>query len=261
MSNINFSRVWKNQISDVLSNGFLVSPRGSKTLELPQYTLTINMRRPVLNIPERKLNYKFMAAEAYWILTGNDRVDAISPFNKNIAQYSDDGEIFFGAYGPRIQSQMDYIVRALTNDPMTRQAVLTLWRQNPPKSKDIPCTISMVFSIRDFKLNCHVFMRSSDIWLGIPYDVFTFSMVAHKVCTLLKGAPIIPGKLYLTAASSHLYEQHWSSASDITKLKVFSNQSKTPSDMYTHLTKLMDTLSDLRYSRPGDDIRWWEKIT
>jgi thymidylate synthase len=59
-------------------------------------------------------------------------------------------------------------------------------------------------------------MRSSDIWLGVPYDVVTFSCLSHYVIALLiesgyKGH-LVPGTLYNTAASRHLYSSNYDEA-------------------------------------------------
>jgi thymidylate synthase len=54
-------------------------------------------------------------------------------------------------------------------------------------------------------------MRSSDAWLGLPYDIFNFSMITAKVACMynkLQADKIRLGDLYLTMASSHLYEQN-----------------------------------------------------
>jgi thymidylate synthase len=218
------------------------------------------MRQPVVLSPSRKLSYQFMAAEAYWILTGDNRVKTIAPFNKRIHEFSDDGEIFFGAYGPKILDQLDYIIQKLKDDRDTRQAGLTIWRENPPRSKDIPCTISAFFNIRNDKLNAHVFMRSSDIWLGIPYDLFNFSMLGHLICGHLNQASILvsPGQLYLTAASSHLYSTNWAVAERCIFSQDLKRQNCTSPTLFHNPKFLMDTLDCLRFSKPGNLIRWWE---
>ena len=100
MQTLNF--VWIDTISDLFLRGVDVSPRGMPTKELPQYTVVIDMRYPVLTIAERKLSHRFMAAEAFWILSGDDTVAGIIPWNKRIAEFSDDGQTFFGAYGPKV---------------------------------------------------------------------------------------------------------------------------------------------------------------
>jgi thymidylate synthase len=253
--------------------GTEVSPRGKKTKELLHHTVEVDMRMPVLRVAERKLNYQFMAAEAFWILSGSDRLAEIAPWNKRIADYSDDGERMFGAYGPKVIGQVDYVVAKLLEDPDTRQAGLTIWRENPPKTKDVPCTVAMFFSLRTRtydkaqQLHAHVFMRSNDVWLGTPYDVFTFSMVAHLVCGRLNKArtalktgeePLSPGKLHLTAASSHLYEENWAAADFILRAEA-GDQRLTPLPLYTDPVALRATLRDLRDTKPGDVLRWWER--
>jgi thymidylate synthase len=194
-----------------MDHGKQVSPRGQSTLEIQHASKSFDMRYPVVDCPPRKISRKFLSGEAYWILTGDDSVSGIVAYNKRIADFSDDGETFFGAYGPPIIHQLPYVVRTLAEDPDTRQAVLTIWRPSPPKTKDMPCTITMAFNIREKMLNTHVFMRSSDVWLGWVYDMFNFSMVSalvacevNKMCSKTVGDL---GTLYWTAASSHLYDR------------------------------------------------------
>ncbi len=277
---MDFSRTWLHAINDILTNGDLVSPRGKRTKEMPQRTIEVDMRRPVLRVPDRSLNYRFMAAEAFWILSGDDRVETIAPYNSRITEFSDDGERFFGAYGPKIQTQLPYIVEKLLADNDSRQAGLTIWRECPPQTKDVPCTVAIFFAIRGGKLNVHVFMRSSDVWLGVPYDVFNFSMLGHLVCGLLnehvEPVPVVenhqltiehnvpkrypyisPGALFLTAASSHLYETNWDDAKLCLAAEPLE-QPETPKLLWTDPHHLMDELEVLRDTRPGDPRRWWE---
>lgn len=261
-----FPCAWLDLLDAIMTEGKTVSPRGKLTMELPQCTVGIDMLKPVLTIPERKLNYQFMAAEAYWILSGDNTVEGIAPWNKNISQFSDDGKVFYGAYGPVIRDQLSYVVDKLQNDPSSRQAGLTIWRPNPPETKDVPCTVSMFFNIRDNYLNCHTFMRSSDAWLGVPYDVFNFSMLSHLVCARINecsgcSPDLIPGTLYLTAASSHLYEPHFEEAYKM--LEVYAEdmtleQPATPECLCSSEVALMAQLKALRDTKPGDSLRWWE---
>lgn len=257
---MDFSKTWLTLLNNILHDGELVAPRGKQTRELLQHTIQVDMRKPVLVVPSRKLNYKFMVAEAFWILSGDDRVETIAPYNSNIKQFSDNGETFFGAYGPKVVGQLQYVIDKLIADNDTRQAGLTIWRENPQDTKDVPCTVAIFFNIRNSKLNVHVFMRSSDAWLGVPYDVFNFSMLGHLVCAFLRhnaGLDIEPGTLYLTAASSHLYEVNWDVARECLTAESLG-QNITPDALFESPQTLMDTLKALRDSRPGDGLRWWE---
>lgn len=262
---LSLTHVWKSSLRHLIQFGERTAPRGMETREILQKTFAIDMRQPVLTVPSRKLSYRFMAAEAYWILSGDDRVETIAPFNKNIAQFSDNGETFFGAYGPKIRDQLPYVVGKLIEDRSSRQAGMTIWRENPGKTKDVPCTVAAFFSIRGNLLNAHMYMRSSDIWLGLPYDAFNFSMLAHLVCAHINThysqdffKMIQPGTLYLTAASSHIYQKHWGDAKYLLLLNDEQRQPDTPTALYTDPGRLMSHLSDLRFTSPGHELRWWE---
>ncbi len=173
------------------------------------------MTRPVVTVRSRKLGRKFLAAEAWWILTGRNDVASIAPYSKDISKFSNDGRRFDGAYGPRVVDQLRYVCDALINDKDTRQAVMTIWRSNPQPSKDIPCTVACQWMIRQRgsvrRLHCVDTMRSSDAWLGWPYDVFNFSMLSTLILLTIRERDeslkdVQLGSLILQAGSQHLYE-------------------------------------------------------
>lgn len=252
---------WQNLLKELLATGRVVSPRGQRTVELPQATIMFDMRYPVVLAPSRKLHVPFLGGEAYWILSGDDSVAGIAPFNRHITQFSDDGEKFFGAYGPKVVDQLPYVVAKLQEDPDTRQAGLTIWRESPPKTKDVPCTIALFFNLRDGLLNTHVFMRSSDAWLGLPYDGFNFTMITCQVLKRLNQNRaredwLQLGTQYLTMVSSHLYEQHWEVAHQAKQEKVKVND-LLPAWYTDPNTDLLELLNDLRHSHKGSSSRWF----
>lgn len=215
----NANEAWLEAIASLHVYGDKSSPRGMLTIE-DSHTTVLDMKSPVLTIPERRLGYYFMAAEAHWILSGDNRVKTIKPFSNIISRFSDDGETFFGAYGPRIRKQLPYIVDTLTRDSDSRQAVITTWRESPPITKDVPCTVSIQFIIRKNKLNTFVTMRSCDLWLGWPYDVFNMSMLSYYVLAHLREYSsdfwtTDIGTLDLRANCLHLYERNDGEALDI----------------------------------------------
>lgn len=194
------------------------SPRGQPTQEILGVQTEVDLLKPIITIPSRKLNYRFMVAEAYWILTGQQGLDQLLPYCGNMSKFSDDGLNLSGAYGPRFVSQVRYVVDKLVEDPESRQAVMTLWERNPRASKDIPCTVAIQWIIRGAFLHCIVFMRSSDAWLGWPYDVFSFSMMTQYVRLSLQQRMttlILPGSLRIIAGSQHLYQRDRDKAYDV----------------------------------------------
>lgn len=208
--NLGGDAAWRLLLTKLLNHGTLIAPRGEPTLEiLHENSISCYLADAVVCSPARKLNYQFMAAEALWILSGSNELSPLTRFIKRFTQYSDDGKTLFGAYGPHVVKQFNYVLDTLIEDRATRRATLTIWRQNPPTTKDYPCTIAMTFSIRDDQLHQHVYMRSSDAWLGIPYDLFSFSCIGLKLACSYnmqnRANKINPGTLTISMTSSHLY--------------------------------------------------------
>ena len=206
---IHANAAWILEMRHVLEHGEIVMPRGMKTRECRGRTISFPAELNIVSIPERRLNYSFMVAEFVWMILGRNDAPSISYFNKNIAPYSDDGVTFDGAYGPKIVDQMPYIIKSLKSDADSRQALLTIWRERPGKSKDIPCTISMQFFVRSGHVEMDTYMRSNDLWLGMPYDIFNFTMLQRYVAARL-GLPV--GTYRHHVGSMHIYEQHWDKA-------------------------------------------------
>lgn len=206
----NIDSAFKGVISDIMVNGDDVRPRGKRTKELAHASFALfDPGANILTNAARKLSHAYAVAEWLWILTGHRDVETIAPFNKRIADFSDDGQSFYGAYGPWVTSQLPYVVKTLKADPDSRQAVMTIWRQSPPPTKDVPCTVAIQYLLRGGRLMAQTFMRSNDAWLGLPYDVFTFTRLQAFVAAAL-GVPM--GRYVHTVGSLHLYEQDWEKA-------------------------------------------------
>src|SRR5665213_2036966 len=146
--------VWVQNLRTVFAEGHWIAPRNQRTKECSPFVSHIDMSFPIVSIRERKLSYRFMAAEAYWILSGDNRVEPLARHAPSIQQFSDDGQTFYGAYGPQLVPQLDYIIDTLRDDLHSRQAVATIWRRTPQKSKDVPCTTAIQWLVRDGVLHC-----------------------------------------------------------------------------------------------------------
>jgi thymidylate synthase len=258
---------WLSLLKKILTKGRAVSPRGQGTLEcLSSNTLVTRLDQPLVEVSERKLNYQFAAAEALWILSGSNELAPLQRFIKGYGRFSDDGLTLSGAYGPPVMDQLPYVVDCLVSDRETRQAVLTIWKPDPKPSKDIPCTVTMVFSIRDGFLHQHVLMRSSDAWLGVPYDLFSFSMIGTRVaCWYNSGtwnttrAPVSLGRLTTTLVSSHLYDRDREAVTKVLATASEPASVTTTPDFWVrrgNWDAIERELTDLRESAPYSASEW-----
>lgn len=207
-----FNHVYREALRYVLKHGNETSPRGMLTREIlgAQIRLT-DPRLNILDSTARGLNYRFQIAEWLWIMLGQNDT-GITTFNRNLMKFSDDSERFAGAYGPKLIDQLSYVVEVLTEDPDSRQAIVNIWRERPRASVDVPCTLSFQFLIRDKALHMVTTMRSNDVYLGLPYDLFTFTMLQNYLSYVLN---VNIGTYIHNVGSLHLYEQHFEKAGQI----------------------------------------------
>lgn len=162
----------------------------------------------------RSMPMRYAIGELAWYLSGSNRVSDISRFAKKWIDISDDGLHNNSAYGWRIYdkfdfNQWDYVKELIRKDPNTRQAIIHIKDADNRPTKDTPCTVYLQFLLRDNKLNLSVHMRSNDIWMGVPYDMFSFCFLQMKMAMEL-GVDI--GEYTHYAGSLHLYARDYETA-------------------------------------------------
>lgn len=249
-------------LSRIVTAGVESSPRGKKVRELIGQSITFDMRYPIVTKPSREIGYRFYPAEAAWILQGRKDMGYWQEMNMPFFwEYSDDGFFYDGAYGPPVVEQLSYVCDALANDHDTRQAVINVWRPNPRPSRDIPCTLSFQFIARDGRLHCVQSMRSSDAWLGYPYDVFNASMLSSYVILLLRERKKLGrtglelGNHTMQIGSSHVYEAQWEKALAFVDDDETFDVSPFNPHQYDSPRHLVETLYDKAKSKHGIDPR------
>ncbi|HEU5472714.1 MAG TPA: thymidylate synthase [Actinophytocola sp.] len=110
--------------------------------------------------------------------------------------------------------QLDQVRRILTRDPDSRQAVIQLFdpERDTRGHRDVPCTLNYRFFLRDGRLHMHTTMRSQDLWLGFPYDVFAATVLQELLAGWLD---VELGEYHHFVDSLHLYEKHTNAAANL----------------------------------------------
>lgn len=191
--------------------------------QLNAVTVIKDPTRCILKDKIRKLPMRYMIGELLWYLSGNNKLSAIQLYTKAWDRMSDNGETVNSNYGHRIQyaideetgeyfDQLKMIEEMLTKDPASRQAVIHIKQarnlvENP--SKDVNCTVCLQFFIREEKLYMTTYMRSNDLWMGFPNDVFQFTAMQIYLAMRLNVAL---GSYTHHAGSLHLYERDYQTA-------------------------------------------------
>jgi len=246
---VTFGEAWSHLLESLYNEGTVLAPRGIYSRELTDVTLRfIDPYENILVNGIRRPSYRFMVAEWLWIWFGREDVASISKYNPHISQFSNDGVSFDGAYGPMVRKQWLRVLHLLRKDSSTRQAVIQIYRPQSLESRDVPCTLSLQFLLRYGKLHTIANMRSSDIWLGLPYDAFNFTMLANILAAQL-GVELGPLTFHL--GSSHLYEVNGEHARQVINDKVETIRSpQLPSVPPAGLEEVLTTRESKTFDRP-----------
>lgn len=222
-------------IEDLHTAGNVSSPRGLKCKEANIATLDIDPLYPIMDYPDRRFNWKYLAGELAWYIKGERDISFINNFSsfwKGICPdgqaNSNYGNLLFGIhpdtliddseYGGGV-NQLEWVYRTLANDKNSRQAVAFF---NSPTfqiegNKDFVCTMYVNFWIRKDTLDMKVQMRSNDVFYGLSYDAPWFSVLHQSMYLNLKQLypDLKLGMYYHCADNIHFYERHFELAESI----------------------------------------------
>jgi thymidylate synthase len=154
--------------------------------------------------------------EFCWYLSGRSDFDSIDYYVKGAydpeRDVEPDGVTISGAYGPRLMGldgngQLEHVIGMLTRKATTRQAVLQLFGADDLTSgqRDVPCTCTIQLLHRDDRLEMVTYMRSNDVYKGLPHDVFCFTLLQEWIARRLG---IEPGTYKHAVGSLHLYDEN-----------------------------------------------------
>lgn len=244
-----------NQLESLLKQGFTVAPRGNETRELlNQYFEIYHPTHRCILLPKRRNNIFAQIAETLWMIAGRDDIEWLSFYLPRALQFSDNGRSWRGAYGPRLRNwnssdkkvdQLSYVVEALKNDSLTRQAVISIWDPgiDTAPGKDIPCNNWLQFILRDGLLSMSVAQRSSDlIWGYSGIDAFSWSVLHEMMAYWTESDVHIRSHL---VGSQHIYQQHYALGYEI-----LQNYKACVYDRASH----PDAYLPPKFQTPFDDI-------
>lgn len=200
----------RSTIQHLQSNGKKIQPTKGSCTELTGVFLELTNPRARISRTETKGKPFSCLGELCWYLSGTNRLESISYYLPRYSKYAE-GDELFGGYGPRLLNfrginQVTNIIDLLRVKPQSRQAVIQLFDANDlvEEHKDVPCTCTLQFLIRDHTLHMITYMRSNDVFIGLPHDIFCFTMLQEILARTLS---VNLGTYKHMVGSLHLYER------------------------------------------------------
>lgn len=201
--------VMRYAIEAIQRDGEHVNATKGPNIELRGVRLEITNPRARLSRTETKGKPFSALGELCWYLAGTNSSEFIRYYIDDYKKW-DEGGIIFGGYGPRLihsdaGNQIINVTSLLREKPDSRRAVIQLFAATDivTDHKDVPCTCVLQPLLRGGALHMLVYMRSNDVFLGLPHDVFCFTMLQEIIAATLSASL---GTYTHFAGSLHLYD-------------------------------------------------------
>ena len=222
----------------VLENGEVTTDRtGVGTRSVFGYQMRFDLREGFPAVTTKKLAWKAVVGELLWFLEGStdERRLAEITYGKHRVELVDRSTIwtanadaqgkalgylnndFTKELGPVYGSQwrnfngsgydqIADVIRQIRGNPDSRRIILSAW--NPVQLSEMalpPCHVLAQFRVVNSKLSCHLYQRSADIALGVPFNIASYALLTHMIANHCK---LKVGDFIHSIGDAHIYENH-----------------------------------------------------
>jgi thymidylate synthase len=210
---------YEDLLRDVLENGVEKTDRtgtGTKSVFVRSMRFDLSKYFPL--ITTKKVFTKGIIAELLWLLNGDTNAKTLEDQGVKIwSEWADPETRDLGPiYGKQWRSWPDYdggtidqiteVVESIKSNPDSRRHIVNAW--NVAQVKDMalpPCHTMFQFYVADGKLSCHLYQRSGDMFLGIPFNIASYSLLTHMIA---QQTGLEVGEFIHTIGDAHIYADH-----------------------------------------------------
>ena len=234
----------------VLANGLQKGDRtGTGTLSVFGYQMRFDLAEGFPLLTTKKLHLKSIIHELIWFLAGDTNVRYLQDNEVHIwDEWADENGDLGPVYGAQWRSwlgagrrtidQISKVVDGIKTDPESRRHIVSAWNLAEIEKMALPpCHTMFQFYVADRKLSCQLYQRSADIFLGVPFNIASYSlltMMVAQVCGLEAG------DFVHTIGDAHLYTNHL----DQTKLQLSREPHPLPE---MHINQEVESIFDFKY--------------
>ena len=203
---------------DVLENGTNKQDRtGTGTLSVFGYQMRFNLADGFPLLTTKKLHIKSIIYELLWFLRGETNVRYLQEHGVNIwNEWARENGELGPVYGSQWRSwessdgrsidQISQVIEQIKTNPDSRRLIVSAWNvAEIPKMALPPCHLLFQFYVANGRLSCQLYQRSADIFLGLPFNIASYSLLTMMVA---QACDLEPGDFVHTLGDAHLYSNH-----------------------------------------------------
>ncbi len=202
----------------VMSDGQAKSDRtgtGTRSVFAQQLRYDLGDGFPL--ITTKRVHFRSVAYELLWFLRGDSNVGWLQEHGVTIWDEwaRSDGDLG-PVYGVQWRSwptpdgghvdQISQVLETLRSDPDSRRMIVSAWNVGEiPQMALPPCHAMFQFYVADGRLSCHLYQRSADLFLGVPFNIASYALLTHMIAQQV-GLDV--GELVWTGGDCHIYDNH-----------------------------------------------------
>lgn len=205
-------------LSDILDNGTVKTDRtGTGTISVFGRQLRFDLADGFPLLTTKKLHLKSIIHELLWFLSGSTNIKYLQENGVRIwNEWADENGDLGPVYGHQWRQwpdgkggfidQISQVVDQIKNTPDSRRMIVTAW--NPadiPGMALPPCHAFFQFYVADGKLSLQLYQRSADTFLGVPFNIASYSLLLMMMAQV---TGLQPGEFIHTFGDTHLYLNH-----------------------------------------------------
>jgi len=205
-------------LDHVLSNGARKEDRtGTGTLSVFGYQMRYNLEEGFPLLTTKKLHLKSIIHELLWFLKGETNTKYLTENGVRIwNEWADEEGNLGRIYGYQWRSwttpdnghidQISQVIESIRNNPDSRRHIVSAWNVGDLDKMALPpCHILFQFYVADGKLSCQLYQRSADIFLGVPFNIASYSIL---LAMMAQVCGLKPGDFIHTLGDAHIYLNH-----------------------------------------------------
>ncbi len=167
-------------------------------------------------VTTKKVYLRAIIHELIWLLSGNTNIKYLHDNNVTIwDEWADENGDLGPVYGHQWRNfnsqgidQIKDVIERIKKNPQDRRMIVTAW--NPAQINEMalpPCHCFFQFDVTpDGKLNCQLYQRSCDMFLGVPFNIASYSLLSMMVAQV---CGLKPGEFVHTLGNAHIYSNHF----------------------------------------------------
>tara|TARA_Y100001978_G_scaffold4239_1_gene3513 strand:+ start:50 stop:844 length:795 start_codon:yes stop_codon:yes gene_type:complete len=190
---------------------------GTGTKSVFGYQMRFDLGKGFPMVTTKKLHLPSIVHELLWFLKGDTNVKYLQDNGVRIwNEWADENGDLGPVYGKqwrkwetkdgRIIDQVKQAIETIKTNPNSRRIIVSAWNVGELEDMALmPCHAFFQFHVADGKLNCQLYQRSADVFLGVPFNIASYALLTHmmaQVCGLEAG------DFVHTLGDAHLYNNH-----------------------------------------------------